>query len=293
MDLDYIREFVVLAEIGNFQKAADELFISQSSLSQHIKRLEAQMGSPLFNRSKYPVQLTPFGQAFRPYAEKITRTYQECSYDLSLFSDKGQRCLRIGTNILDRYHISTYIAQFRRIHPDMEIRLFDNEDDELRNMLRHNKCDLIILRMPEKEDSEFISVTLQEDPLVAVLPISHPLASRFSIPVSDLKDETILSTNDGTLINMLFRDMAKASGFDPKISVLKTVGTVLSLIQCGNGVGIIARSMCIEMEDLAIVELESTRSIYANFLFPKDENIFDAPNMFLDFLRTKSLEFNR
>lgn len=64
MELSYIREFVVLAETGNYLEAADALFIAQSSLSRHIKSIELDLGSPLFDRTTRKVVLNGFGQAF-------------------------------------------------------------------------------------------------------------------------------------------------------------------------------------------------------------------------------------
>mgnify|MGYP000270200484 CR=1 FL=1 len=70
MELSYIREFVVLAETGNYLEAADALFIAQSSLSRHIKSIELDLGSPLFDRTTRKVVLNGFGQAFLPYAKR-------------------------------------------------------------------------------------------------------------------------------------------------------------------------------------------------------------------------------
>ena len=64
MELSYIREFVVLAETGNYLEAADTLFIAQSSLSRHIKSIEMDLGAPLFDRTTRKVSLNGFGQAF-------------------------------------------------------------------------------------------------------------------------------------------------------------------------------------------------------------------------------------
>ena len=77
MELSYIREFVVLAETGNYLEAADALFIAQSSLSRHIKSIELDLGSPLFDRTTRKVVLNGFGQAFLPYAKKMVEIQEE------------------------------------------------------------------------------------------------------------------------------------------------------------------------------------------------------------------------
>ena len=73
MQIDYIKEFIILAEIGNFLEAADHLFMSQSTLSRHIKSLEDDLGTPLFDRTTRKVSLNEYGHLFLPYAREISK----------------------------------------------------------------------------------------------------------------------------------------------------------------------------------------------------------------------------
>ena len=73
MEIDYIREFVVLTETENFLEAAERLFISQSSLTRHIKSLEEDLGMQVFDRTTRKVTLNNFGKLFLPYAKEISR----------------------------------------------------------------------------------------------------------------------------------------------------------------------------------------------------------------------------
>lgn len=74
MELNYLNDFVTLARIRHFQNAADALFISQSTLSKHIKAIESELGQDLFIRSRKCSQLTEFGKLFLPYAKKSWRS---------------------------------------------------------------------------------------------------------------------------------------------------------------------------------------------------------------------------
>ena len=73
MDIQYFSEFIKLVEIGNFMEAADELFISQSTLSKHINALEKELEVSLFDRTTRRVKLTQAGRALLPYAVKIVQ----------------------------------------------------------------------------------------------------------------------------------------------------------------------------------------------------------------------------
>ena len=71
MEINYLREFVVLAQTGNFMEAADLLYCSQSTLSKHIQNMETELGVPLFDRTTRKVALSKFGQLLLPYAKQI------------------------------------------------------------------------------------------------------------------------------------------------------------------------------------------------------------------------------
>ena len=77
MDIDYIHEFVVLADTGNYMEAADKLFLTQSSLTRHIQKLEADLGVLLFDRSTRHIELNKYGNLFMPYARQISQLQKE------------------------------------------------------------------------------------------------------------------------------------------------------------------------------------------------------------------------
>ena len=77
MELNYLREFVALAQTCHYQETADRLFISQPSLSKHIKTMEAELGAELFKRTSRRVELSEFGRAFLPYAQRIAAVQEE------------------------------------------------------------------------------------------------------------------------------------------------------------------------------------------------------------------------
>ena len=77
MNIDYLKEFVVLADTGNFSRAADALFLSQSSLSKHIKAMEQELAIPLFRRTTRRLELTEDGMSFLTYARQISRLQYE------------------------------------------------------------------------------------------------------------------------------------------------------------------------------------------------------------------------
>ena len=97
MDIIYIEEFVVLAEVCNYGRAADTLFISQSSLFNHIKALEGELGVALFNRKGKKIVLSDYGQMFLPYATTIITASKEYMQTIQDVQDQNRQRLIIGT----------------------------------------------------------------------------------------------------------------------------------------------------------------------------------------------------
>ena len=107
MTIAQVKDFLAILEFGGFSAAADEMYISQSSLSKQIKALEAEIGLELFVRSNNKVSLTPAGEIFLKYAQKFNRTYTELMTKMSyLQKDAASETVYFGTlPLMQDYHI--------------------------------------------------------------------------------------------------------------------------------------------------------------------------------------------
>lgn len=83
MKIQSIREFLTLSEVKNFNYASERLFLSQPTLSRHIKELEEELGVPLFSRTTRHVELTEYGQYFLPFAHQIVSAEDEYTEGLA------------------------------------------------------------------------------------------------------------------------------------------------------------------------------------------------------------------
>jgi DNA-binding transcriptional LysR family regulator len=119
MEINYLREFVVLAQTGNFMEAADLRYCSQSTLSKHIQNMESELGVPLFDRTTRKVALSTFGQLFLPYAKQIAEL--EDKYTAVLQSSLGtdREILTLGSiPALAQYKITDVLIDFKKSHPN-------------------------------------------------------------------------------------------------------------------------------------------------------------------------------
>lgn len=205
MELNYLREFVMLAQTCHYQETADRLFISQPSLSKHIKTMEAELGAELFKRTSRKVELSEFGRAFLPYAQRIAAIQEEYTGTLLRELQWKDRRMAVGISPLVTLHsLQPFLTDFTKAHPDYQIDLVERDDVALRRLLRSGRCTLVIAtQSPRFDDREFAVLPYAKDILVALMTDGHPLAGHAAITRGDLAEETILQLEETDLTSYL------------------------------------------------------------------------------------------
>ncbi|MCD8127287.1 MAG: LysR family transcriptional regulator [Clostridiales bacterium] len=268
MELNYLRDFVVLADTCQFQEAAEQLYISQSSLSKHIKTIEQEFGKKLFDRSTRKVELTRFGRAFLPYAQRIVETQTE--YINLLLPELAEKAdvISIGISpLISCYSVSDMLAAFTRGDSGYPVHLFEEEDASLLDMLRRGKCSAIISAVNQilKLDySGLITVPLFDDTLTAVLPEHHPLAGRTSVSVADLSNDNYIQ-------------LGCKYESDPALGVpvayASSVSMAVDFVKRGLGVSIICKDAALNhpKEGVVYVDMEYSPKLQVCMMYSKKQ----------------------
>lgn len=188
MTIDFLQEFVVLAQVGNYHEAADFLYISTSSLSKHIKALEFELGHSLFERGARKVKLTEFGSNFIPYATKMLELQQE--YQSKLLSNLHENVEDINIGISQLVNISVFlpfISILQNDYPECHLNFMNRHSSQLLDLMRSGECDVAIIDIEASADlSEFETIPLATDTLVAVVPENHPLAKKDVVTLAEV-----------------------------------------------------------------------------------------------------------
>ncbi|MGN1103379.1 MAG: LysR family transcriptional regulator [Candidatus Coproplasma sp.] len=217
MEINYLKEFVHLADVGNFLTAADDLFISQSSLSKHIKAIESELGTPLFNRTTRKVRLTEAGETFLIYAREIARQQAEYTKAINKILTKSDDVVSLGAlPTMAQYDITDIVYTFQRKNPDMKLNLIMGDTYELKAKLDDGTIDMAFLRDTEQTD-DYYRIFFHLDNLVAVVPVKHPLSSQDSIRLEQLKDQDLCVMAQNTMLYDLCDKVCKQAGFDMKV----------------------------------------------------------------------------
>jgi LysR family transcriptional regulator, benzoate and cis,cis-muconate-responsive activator of ben and cat genes len=193
MDLRQLRYFVTVANERNFSRAADRLFIAQPPLSRQIQQLEAEVGAQLIDRSSRPLRLTEPGRLFYEQSIQVLGRVEEMRTMMkrTLKIEKRQFVIGFVGSVL-YWHLPELIREFRRASPEVGLQFIELVTLEQIAALKEGRIDVGFGRV-RFEDDEVRRIILRDEPLMAALPIGHPLEKQ-SGPVSleKLADERLI-----------------------------------------------------------------------------------------------------
>lgn len=289
---EYLREFITLSEVGNFTDAADQLFLSQSTLSRHIKELEAELGVRLFTRTSKSVILNEYGQKFFPYAQRILSVEDEC---LRAFSDEIHRMngqLRIGVFVLDeQYKYMDIITEFHKEYRKYKISLIEDRITVLKHCVEKGTCDFaIVFNRPGQHPDNMERITISKDSLVVILPPDHPLASNSVVDLEQLKDEPVIMQDESSFFYQQYIDAMQQVGFSPNINLCNlNTKSILKMVEYGQGITIRPKQLTVSKNNTAtaMVDTRPAIDIDIDLIYRKDKPRTAAENDLIGFFREK------
>lgn len=197
LDFRFLRYAQHAAAYGSFRRAAADLGISQSTLSRRVQMLEHRLGFPIFERSREGVRLSPAGALF--IREAVVGAKQLAQAARTAAATHRGDCgdLRIGIIAgLNDGHLRDAILEFRQKHSKVRLRILEGSIRDLAQALLLGTADIVVaFDWPELKGYQ--SVELWQESLFAVLPASHPLASRQTVDLRDLSTDTFLISAGG------------------------------------------------------------------------------------------------
>lgn len=239
MKIEWLREFLALAQTLNYRIASETVFISQSTLSKHIKCLESEIGVDLFKRDTKRVILTENGKAFYDHAEKIVREYDDV---LDEFSGKHpvKGTLRIAGGIrmpLINEFLCPAIASFEAKYPDVDIYTEDTQWEDYRSSLLSGAYDVVFsVRLPMTNEEGLCFSDIWSLPLCAWMPKDGPFEDREVVTFEELSHLylRILNPHKCPQYTSYVRDLFDKRGYSVKLG--KPLNWVFSMDGTGFGV---------------------------------------------------------
>lgn len=237
--MSVLRQFeylIAISETGNFRRAADAVHVSQPTLSQQVRTLEAKLGVQLVERNETPVQLTPIGREVAARARKLVIGVKDIEDLARRASQSIAGTIRFGiTPTLGPYLMPEIIAQLHRRYPDMRLYIREGIPDEQARELARGELDMLLSPLPVTGSGLHIEPLFRE-PLHIVAPPDHPVAQAAQVRKEDLAGIGVLSMDRRHHTHRQFRDLCN----DLRAELLEDYeGTSLDSLRqmCGSGLG--------------------------------------------------------
>ncbi|HEX7295843.1 MAG TPA: LysR family transcriptional regulator [Pyrinomonadaceae bacterium] len=195
MELTQLEFFVSVVETGSFSKAALRVYRTQPAVSIAIRRLEEEIGAPLFDRSQKTPTLTDAGQLVYDYALRMLALRDRAQNAVSELRTLERGRVRIGANeSTSLYLLPQLILQYREKHPHVRVEIYRNVSEVLPREVLDRNVDFALLAF-EPEDKELETFPILDDRLVLILNLDHRLAKHDSVTIKELGNESFLAHN--------------------------------------------------------------------------------------------------
>ena len=213
MNIQQLKCFVEVSRTLSFTKAGQNLFISQTAVTNHIKNLEETLGFSLFERTKKTVSLTQKGSIFLKSALKLLEANQECYQTIQYLNNENICSLKIGyLKGIEHCLMIDIIQDFCQNYPQIDVQLYRESRNQLEEMLRNHEVDCIFTANIGEYDyflEEFCSKFIHSYPFVLVLNKHHPLALKKKVDYFEIKNHThvIMDSSDPHFISQDLDDI--------------------------------------------------------------------------------------
>jgi DNA-binding transcriptional LysR family regulator len=248
MNLRQIKYFCEVVEAGSAAHAAERLFVAPTAISMQLAQLESQLGGELFDRSRRPMELTVLGRFFYPRAKELLLQAQRLDQQTRGIATGSQGWLGIGFSRSMTFTVlPRAIRTFRALYPQIQLDLVESLSEYQFAQLRQGRIDIGISRFIGTVDlpADLAQAAYIDDPLMAAVPIEHPLASQSSVSAAELIGlPFILYPKDPkSPFGQQLVTMLKTAGTDPVVAYQAVeIYTALSLVGAGLGMTLVGRS---------------------------------------------------
>ena len=293
MDLRRLEVFCKVYELKSFSRAAEASFLSQPTVSEHIRYLEDLLEVRLFDRLGREVAPTRAGELLYGYARRILSLTQEASRSLELYRGKVSGSIALGgSTIPGQYILPIFIGSFKRRYQGIRIRLVIADTRAVADMVLDGSIDIGVVGARIK-NSKLVFDQLFDDELVLAVPTDHPWAARPAIRLEELPEAPFIMREPGSGTRMATLSSLEDAGVDPEsLQVIAEMGStdaVRQAIKSGVGVSILSRRAIADdirfgiLRPVPVESLALTRHFY--LVTHKARSLSPLAQAFVDFLK--------
>jgi DNA-binding transcriptional LysR family regulator len=251
-----LRVFAAIARLGSFTRAAEDLHLTQPTLSMQVRKLGEAIGLPLFEQIGKKVYLTDAGRALQDFCREVFDTLARFEMTVAALKGLKRGRLRLAVVSTAEYFLPRLLGPFSAAHPGIEFTLEVLNRERIIERLKANADDLYVFGFPPDE-VEVDAIRFTENPLVVVAPQGHRLEAVRRIPLARLMDEPFLMREPGSGTRSAVERFFAERGVQPKVRMeLGSNEATKQAVLGGLGVSVLSRHTIEHASGLAVLDVE-------------------------------------
>jgi DNA-binding transcriptional LysR family regulator len=290
MDLFQLETFLTVAREGSFSRAAKKLFRTQPAVSQTVRKLEIELGEPLFDRSSRDGVLTDAGRVLEGYAMRLLNTRSEALVALDELRQMLKGKLAVSANEFTCLYLLPVLDEFRRLYSMVKIAVQRSLASHIADDLINHSTELGVLTF-RPEDPLLRSIVVYRDDIAFVVPPQHPLAGAKEVTIKQLGTEWFVAHNVSSPYRQKVTEAFARHHVPLQMPVeLPTIEAIKKFVVMSNGVALIP-GICVESEvargelvRIPVRDLHFERKL--RIIYRKNSNLSHAARGFLQVAET-------
>ena len=289
MESKVLRYFCAVVDCGSFTGAAAALSIAQPAISMSIKRLEQEVGFPLFNRLERRLSLTDEGEVLYRHAKTVTQRVDDARNAMNELQGLESGLVRVGIpGMLGSYHFPSLLMAFRHRYPDIKLSIVDAGTVKLQSMLEQGEVDLAFVEsdtiLPSLE-----GISIMQVPMVAAVAEDHRFTSRPTIGVEEFLREELAIFKPGYFHRQLIDQLAEKAGIELNVSIeTNLIPLMKSFVRQGFGITAFLDIVLQEGEGLVAIPFTEDFLLDIQIAWRKQGYLSMANRAFRDFMVEES-----
>ena len=294
MDFDQLRTFLEVAKQGSFSRAGQKVFRSQSAVSAQIRQIESEYGERLLDRSGKTVRLTPAGEVFREYAQRMLSLRDESLRAVADHGNDPRGVLALGANEATcLYVLPNVFAEYLRLYPSVQVSIYRNFSHKILERLDSGAIDVGIVTLPVKMPMLKVR-TVFRDRLVLMVSADNPLAQHDKVPISMVVEQPLILPRTGftrRIMDKLFRPYREQLHVRME---LPSIGMIKSFVAAGLGVSLISESFARDevqsgkVKLIALKDNELSREL--GLAYRRNRSLPRAAEVFIELLQRRTAQ---
>ena len=286
MELRQLEYFQMASRLRNITRAAERLRVSQPNITVAIKKLEAELGIQLFDRSQKQLSLTPEGTVFLNRIELALRNIQDAVLEVNDYKQLQKGTIKIGIPpMMGAYLFPKIFSSFQKRYSHLDIFLQEEASMSIREQLERDELDFgIIIISGASHNLQLLPMSRNQ--IVCCVPVGSPLAKKDVLTLEDIASSSLVMLKQGSFLRQIILQKLDEANIKPNI-VLESnqVGTLKGLVSSGVGIAFLLDMVVEDAPGVKAIPLADPLFVDVGLAWKKDRYISKAAQSFIDFCK--------